>query len=622
MKGRRRFALAKTARRVIAVALAGVCLVIAFYFLGRWRGRVKVQVADRAIPAQKVESQEKVRHFVYKSDKERIVLKADQNAAGVDGLFHLKGNVEVVRYALNDKPPVTIRGDEAAYDKDLLHIKFKGRVTVLYQDTTIQTPQFEYAKDGEILKTDQGVAFETRKGRGSARRLTYLVKENRLLFKDKVVLEAKPNRPGAETVHIEGDALEYNRRLKRGIVRGNVSLRMGRSRASAGRLSFELSGNEERFRSLTLEENATAVMPQEGSDVERTIEAGKLLLRGFADLDQVRSLEAKGKCRAVFQFASGVPAELAAPEIKAGFDREGRLQQLVSKGAVRVVEKPADPAEARTITGELLTINGRAETMTFSPAAKAKKQRKTRLVSSKAELEAETILIDYGSGDLKAQGGVEAILQPGSGGKVPSGLFAGQDPVFVTTDSLRYFKAAKRSVYQGEARFWQGKQVVQADTIQIFEDTGSLEGRGKVKSQFWHKPKDSPNDEKVEINGDAIEFRPGERRVYFRKECIVKARDAVLEADWVTMDLAEGTADMTQILAKGSVKIQQGAWEGRGGRAEFAVPDEVIVLLEKPVLVEKDKGETQGDKLTFQLADGKILIENRRRDRSVTVIKS
>jgi len=79
---------------------------------------------------------------------------------------------------------------------------------------------------------------------------------------------------------------------------------------------------------------------------------------------------------------------------------------------------------------------------------------------------------------------------------------------------------------------------------------------------------------------------------------------------------------MMTIVAKGSVKIRQGAWEGQGGRAEFAVPEETIVLLENPVLIDKDKGETRGDKLTFQLADGRILIENRRRDRSITVIKS
>ncbi len=620
MRGRRRFPLAKTARTVIVIALAGVCLVIAFYFLARWRGQPRIDVSDRKIPSQKVESQDKVRHFVYKAEKGSLELNADLNSLGPDGLFHLKGNVEVVRFGPKEQPPITIRSEEASYDKDLLRIKFKGNVSVHYQDTDIRTSQFEYVKDGAILRTDQGVNFETRKGKGSAQRVSYWVNEDRLLFKDKVVLDAKTDKGGPETLHIEGDALEYDRRSKRGIVRDNVTLRMGRSRASAGRLSFELSGTEERFRTLTLEENVVAVVVQEGSPAERSIEAGRLFLRAFTDMDQVRSMEAKGKCRAVVPFASGVPAEIKAPEIKAGFDKAGLLKKLSAKGSVQVVEKAAEPGGERTISGDVLTVNGKKETMVFSPAAK--KKDRSRMVSAQAELEAETIAVDYGSGDMKAEGEVKAILQPGSGGKVPTGLFAGREPVFVSTARMRYGKDAKRSLYEGEARLWQGKQIVQADSIQVLEDKGSLEGRGKVKSQFWHRPKDSQTEEKVEVSGDSIEFHPEERKVFFRKGCVLKARDAVLEADTITMDLAEGSADMTMIVAKGSVKIRQGTWEGQGGRAEFAVPEETVVLLENPVLIDKDKGETRGDKLTFQLADGRILIENRRRDRSVTVIKS
>ena len=40
-----------------------------------------------------------------------------------------------------------------------------------------------------------------------------------------------------------------------------------------------------------------------------------------------------------------------------------------------------------------------------------------------------------------------------------------------------------------------------------------------------------------------------------------------------------------------------------------------------PVLIDKDRGITRGDKLTFCLADDRILVENKARERSATVIK-
>ncbi|GAH32736.1 unnamed protein product, partial [marine sediment metagenome] len=61
--------------------------------------------------------------------------------------------------------------------------------------------------------------------------------------------------------------------------------------------------------------------------------------------------------------------------------------------------------------------------------------------------------------------------------------------------------------------------------------------------------------------------------------------------------------------------------EGRGEEAIYDPDKESVVLLGNPVLIDKDKGITRGDKLTFYLADDRILVENKARERSATVIK-
>ena len=67
--------------------------------------------------------------------------------------------------------------------------------------------------------------------------------------------------------------------------------------------------------------------------------------------------------------------------------------------------------------------------------------------------------------------------------------------------------------------------------------------------------------------------------------------------------------------------LQEGK-EGRGGEAVYDLKADTVVLTGNPVLVDKEKGVTEGDKLTFHLGDGRITIENKERDRSSTVIKS
>jgi lipopolysaccharide export system protein LptA len=61
--------------------------------------------------------------------------------------------------------------------------------------------------------------------------------------------------------------------------------------------------------------------------------------------------------------------------------------------------------------------------------------------------------------------------------------------------------------------------------------------------------------------------------------------------------------------------------EARGKEAIYDPDKETIILLGNPVLEDKEKGITKGDKLTFYISDGRIFVENKGKERSVTVIK-
>ena len=58
-----------------------------------------------------------------------------------------------------------------------------------------------------------------------------------------------------------------------------------------------------------------------------------------------------------------------------------------------------------------------------------------------------------------------------------------------------------------------------------------------------------------------------------------------------------------------------------GQEAVYNVAQEIVVLSGKPVLIDKTRGKVEGHKLTFHLADDRIIVENRDGERSEAVIK-
>ena len=96
----------------------------------------------------------------------------------------------------------------------------------------------------------------------------------------------------------------------------------------------------------------------------------------------------------------------------------------------------------------------------------------------------------------------------------------------------------------------------------------------------------------------------------------------MLKAQSVFIHLEEEQGGIKRVTASEDVVITQEQYEGRGQRAVFDMRKETIVLTGNPVLIAEDQGQTAGTKLTFFIADGKIVVENKGRERSETIIKS
>jgi lipopolysaccharide assembly outer membrane protein LptD (OstA) len=140
--------LAKTAKWAAAVSLLTIIGVIALHFFLRRpvpaESLVEPAPAVRP-PGEDVDRKEGVEHVLFKGDKGKIRVKADEFYLGEDKLNHLEGNVEVVDYGNTGSQEIIMLADRVDYDQDLKNFHATGRARIKDKDALVEQAQGELA---------------------------------------------------------------------------------------------------------------------------------------------------------------------------------------------------------------------------------------------------------------------------------------------------------------------------------------------------------------------------------------------------------------------------------------------------------------------------------------------
>jgi lipopolysaccharide transport protein LptA len=214
---------------------------------------------------------------------------------------------------------------------------------------------------------------------------------------------------------------------------------------------------------------------------------------------------------------------------------------------------------------------------------------------------------------------VKVVLKPKEG-EENLGIFSKKQPVFIRADKMRYFDEQKRFLFNGNIKAWQEKKVLLAAEIDLSEQTRKMACSGKVRCVLPHKTKEE-KEEMIEISSEKMHYEPEENVVLYQDGSVFKAEEFDFEAQSVSVYLNEGGEDMKRAVARGQVTTHQSSYEGKGKEAVYDPKEDSITLSGNPQFEDKEMGVTKADKLTFLLADGKIIIENKGQKRSVTLIK-
>ncbi|HOW86158.1 MAG TPA: LptA/OstA family protein [Candidatus Aminicenantes bacterium] len=601
--------------RFARIAAAAALVVVAAAIAARLAGRREPPspAVPAAPPDRVVDLQERVRQREFKDGRPVADIRGDRFFRGPDGRSHLAGSVEVVSFGPAGQTASRLTAGEVSYAPGSLRFAFSGDVRAEAGGFLLQGDAFEYDKAKGLFETKTGGRFSSASMAGRA--ATILCAESAGEIRLGGGFQAglgPPGRPG-EALNVAGDSFEYVRLGRRGRIDGRAVIDGGGFRGSAGSVSFVALPDESGFASAAFE-NAAAVdlegdRPEGGGGKIRADRISVTFGPGPAEL----SLQARGGAELFLRSPDGGAATVSAETIVLSRSRADGPPAWSASGGVRVEMTGAGPA-GRTLAGDeaacgpdgALRLSGR-------PGRPA--------VADSAETRVEAPLLDlvFGAGNLTASGGTACVLKRGEGPR-PMGFFSPAGDVAVACERLDLEPGASRSSFAGHVVVSQGRTTLRAAKL---DSTGDrLSGAGGIALTLVDDAAAGRPGRTVELGGEEMSYEPGRRILTLTARAFAGLPEARLEASTVTAVIGEDGRSVERLEAAGGVVVSKGRYTGRSEAASYDAAAGRLTLTGRPVLNDGQGGSARGAKLTFDLADDKILIENEGAGRATTVVRS
>lgn len=619
----------KVVKAFFGILLLVFLTAVVVNFIARSTKQPKIPQKAEEILQQKVETKEKIEYAELKGQKENILIKADRQFIGEDGLYHLKGNVQIVFVKKSEGEDISLFGDEIIYDKEGNHFLLQGEAKVKFKGTIIKSKTLDYDAADETFRSDSGVTFSSDRFSGSSQEMDFSFKTRKVRLKKNAHFELRLEESPSQPVSVQAETIEYTTTGKIGEAKGNVRISRGKSTSSADLLKFHLFSSGDRIKNMVFighvkvllirEERQPADQDQTGVRLygdKREIEADELKVSGFLTTPLIQVINASGHCSFKFTSSSGEFTLIQADKVNFLLDKKGKLNEFQSSGNARIIEGGSGE-EHRKIEGDLFQIKGKKNLLTLSGSEKSQ----SRILVEGCEISADEITVSLTNSNFNAKGKVNTVWESDENAVTPIGFFSREKLVFLTAEKMEYLSEGEVFSFMDNVKVWQGRLMLMAQSLSLVRSTGRISCNGSVKSILPLKPHKGEEEKRAEIDGDKMDYQPDEGLITYEGNTSLTVEHTQLQAQSLLVRLEKEHGEIKNIVGRGNVSIVQNQNEGKGEEAAYDLEERKIVLLGNPVLTRKDKGKTEGDKLTFYLADDKIVIENKGQERSITVIK-
>lgn len=351
-------------------------------------------------------------------------------------------------------------------------------------------------------------------------------------------------------------------------------------------------------------------LPNRPEQPKRTLKGDRIWINYGPEnrIDRFRSVNVTTRT----ELPSRAPRITSSKEMLATFDAAGALARLeqttdfkYEEGDRRANSRKATLEQAQ----DLMTLEGSATT--FDPSGK---------------VNAEKITLNQKTGDYTAEGNVSTVRQPSKDPAAASNSFmlSSGEPMQATAKSMTSTKGGQRVLYDGDAKAWQGANRVNGAKLIIDQETHVMEAHGNVETQFVDKASKSAKPGPAPfttVRSSDLVYNTETRVAHYTGGTRMERPGLTVDARELRAFLNESSSDssLDKAIAEGAVKIVSVHTEKSGknkrtrtGTSEhgeyYASEQKVVLTGGRPMVVDNNKGSSQGEELIWWANDDRLLV--------------
>lgn len=230
---------------------------------------------------------------------------------------------------------------------------------------------------------------------------------------------------------------------------------------------------------------------------------------------------------------------------------------------------------------------------------------------------AENVTIDRERDQLRASGHVRTIHRSGGPDTLTTPFSTtSKEPILIISDHLEVDDKEGTAVYWGSPRASQEGDLVQAETIEIFNRKQEFVAQKNVRSIFYLKnQKGNPADQNpspATVRSDKMTYFQEANMARYETNVTVLFNETVMKAELADLFFDKEDNKVEKVVLERNVHVKQPDREGSGTRAEYyAEEDKTILVGTLAEIQSKTKGKSTGKRLTFYNNGDRIFIDSR-----------
>lgn len=355
---------------------------------------------------------------------------------------------------------------------------------------------------------------------------------------------------------------------------------------------------------------------------EETVIDAQHFTAGFGEGNQLKEVRGTGAVRVASRVPNTPERISTSTSIVAEFNPSGELSRVIQAGQFRYREaaRSASQPGGRAFFAERASYSPQDDSLSLTGSP--------RLVEGGLTVTADTVRLLRASGEAFAQGNVKSTyselkVQPGGA------LLATSDPVHVTAHSMNAAQLNGLAHYSGNARLWQGANIVEGQTIDFDQRARTIVASGdrhRLVTSLFTQVDAKGNTSTMLVTAPHLDYADKTRRAVYSGGVTARSEGGLMTAERAEIFLnaasdtrGSGPSQLDRIVATEHVVLQQKERRAQGERLVYTAANGTYVMTGgSPVLSDPVNGTVRGDSLTFYSRDDRVVVEGKDGSRTVT----